>query len=127
MRVHSELGNGFQEVIYQRALANEMNKLGLSFGREVDFPVFYDGNQVGSRRADFVALDRILVELKAIKELEQRHFSQILNYLKAYKLEVGLIINFGESSLKWKRVINSRSRQESNLKLSISDQNQRNQ
>lgn len=104
-----------------------MNKLGLSFGREVDFPVFYDGNQVGSRRADFVALDRILVELKAIKELEQRHFSQILNYLKAYKLEVGLLINFGESSLKWKRVINSRSRQESNLKQSISDQNQRNQ
>ncbi|RNC83857.1 MAG: GxxExxY protein [Balneola sp.] len=108
MRVHSALGNGFPEVIYQRALADEMNKYDLSFGREVDFPVYYDGNQVGSRRADFVVLDKILIELKAIKELEQRHFSQILNYLKAYKLEVGLLINFGESKLTWKRVINSK-------------------
>ena len=107
MKVHSGLGNGFSEVTYQRALAYEMETKGLKFGREVNYSVYYQNKKVGSRRADFVVSDKILVELKAIKELEKRHYSQILNYLKAYKLEVGLLINFGESSLTWKRVIST--------------------
>ena len=108
MKVHSEIGNGFQEIIYQRALTNEMNNASLRFAREVEYPVFYNRNKVGSRRADFVVFDKILIELKAIGELEQRHYFQTLNYLKAFGLEVGLLINFGAPNLQWKRVIATR-------------------
>ena len=108
MKVHSEIGDGFQEVIYQRALADEMNNVSLRFNKEKEFPVFYQGSKVGSRSADFVVFDKILVELKSIDELEQRHYSQALNYLKAFGLEVGLLINFGAPSLQWKRVIATR-------------------
>ena len=105
--VHKFLGNGFQEVIYQRALACELAKAGLSFAREIEQEIFYKELQepIGTRRADFVIEGKVLVELKAIILLEDVHLAQILNYLKAYKLEVGLLINFGSKSLTFKRVV----------------------
>ena|SRR5665213_1267628 len=105
--VHKFLGNGFQEVIYQRALAYEFSKSGLSFAREIEQDIYYKDLQepIGTRRADFVVEGKILVELKAIIQLEDVHLAQALNYLKAYKLEVGLLINFGSKSLTFKRLI----------------------
>jgi GxxExxY protein len=105
--VHKFLGNGFQEVIYQRALAWEMSQAGLEFAREIEQDIFYKELEepIGTRRADFVVEGKILVELKAIIELEDVHMAQILNYLKAYRLEVGLLINFGSKSLTFKRLV----------------------
>lgn len=105
--VHSFLGNGFQEVIYQRALAWEMKKRGLDFAREIEQHIYYKDlpEPIGTRRADFVVEGKVLVELKAIIQLEEVHFAQTLNYLKAYKLEVGLLINFGSKSLTHKRFV----------------------
>lgn len=108
MKVHSTLGNGFQEVIYQRCLAIEMNKQDIQFAREVEMPIFYDGIEVGTRRADFIVADKIMVELKAIIELEDVHLAQALNYLEVYNLEVGLLINFGSRSLTFKRLHNKK-------------------
>ena len=104
MKVHSYLGNGFQEVIYQRALAIEMTNQGVSFAREVEMPIFYDNQNIGSRRADFVVANEIIVELKAIIQLEDVHLAQGLNYLVAYKMDKGLLINFGAKSLEIKRL-----------------------
>ena len=105
--VHSFLGNGFQEVIYQRALAWEMMQRDLSFAREIEQDIFYKDliHPIGTRRADFVVEENVLVELKAIIHLEDVHMAQVLNYLKAYKLRVGLLINFGSKSLQFKRLI----------------------
>ncbi len=105
--VHKFLGNGFQEVIYQRALAYEFHQAGLTFAREIEQQIYYKNlpEPIGTRRADFVVEDKILVELKATKQLEDVHFAQALNYLKVYKLEVGLLINFGGKSLEFKRLI----------------------
>lgn len=105
--VHKFLGNGFQEVIYQRALAYEFKNLNLEFQREIDQDIFYKDleDPIGTRRADFVVEGKVLVELKAIIQLEDVHMSQILNYLRAYKLEVGLLINFGSKSLTFKRLV----------------------
>ncbi|MGK7390199.1 MAG: GxxExxY protein [Candidatus Cyclobacteriaceae bacterium M2_1C_046] len=105
--VHKFLGNGFQEVIYQRALAYEMKKSGLEFAREIEQNIFYKElkEPIGTRRADFVVEGKVLVELKATIQLEDVHLAQILNYLKAYKLEVGLLINFGSKSLTFKRLV----------------------
>ena len=105
--VHKFLGNGFQEVIYQRALAWEMKQKGLEFAREIEQHIFYKDlpEPIGTRRADFVVEGKILVELKAIIQLEDVHLAQALNYLKAYKLEVGLLINFGSKSLTFKRIV----------------------
>jgi GxxExxY protein len=112
--VHKFLGNaclparqGFQEVIYQRALAWELSNAGLSFAREIEQEIFYKDFQepIGKRRADFVKEGKVLVELKALVELEDVHMAQVLNYLKAYKLEVGLLINFGSKSLIFKRLV----------------------
>jgi GxxExxY protein len=112
--VHKFLGNaclparqGFQEVIYQRALAWELSNAGLSFAREIEQEIFYKDFQepIGKRRADFVIEGKVLVELKALVELEDVHMAQVLNYLKAYKLEVGLLINFGSKSLTFKRLV----------------------
>ena len=105
--MHGFLGNGFQEVIYQRALAWEMSQRELEFAREIEQDIFYKDlpEPIGTRRADFVVEGKILVELKAIKELEDVHLAQALNYLKAYKLEVGLLINFGSKSLTFKRLV----------------------
>lgn len=106
MKVHSTLGNGFQEVIYQRALAIEMTKQGLSFFREMEMPIYYDEQHIGTRRVDFFVEDLIMVELKSIIELEDVHLAQAINYLEAYNMEVGLLINFGSKSLQFKRVQN---------------------
>ena len=106
MKVHGVLGNGFQEVIYQRALAIEMEKQGLSFAREMEMEIFYDEIQIGTRRVDFFVEDRIMVELKALIKLEEVHLAQAMNYCQAYNLPVGLLINFGSKRLDYKRVYN---------------------
>jgi len=105
--VHKFLGNGFQEVIYQRALAYEMYLAGLSFAREIEQDIFYKDlpDPIDTRRADFVVEDKVLVELKAITQLEDVHLAQALNYLRAYRLEVGLLINFGGRSMEFKRLV----------------------
>jgi len=105
MEVHRILGNGFQEVIYQRALAIEMAYQGLSFSREHEIDIFYKGEKIGNRRVDFFVEDKVMVEIKAIIQLEDVHLAQAINYLEAYQLEVGLLINFGSTSLQFKRVM----------------------
>lgn len=104
MKVHAALGNGFQEVIYQRALAIEMRKAELEFARELEMPIFYDGEEIGKRRVDFLVEANVMVELKALTKTEDVHLAQGLNYLVAYKLEKGLLINFGARSLEVKRL-----------------------
>lgn len=106
MEVHNHLGNGFQEVIYQRALAYEMELQGLLFRREYEMDIFYKNKRIGQRRVDFFVEDRVMVEIKAIINLEDVHLAQALNYLEAYSLETGLLINFGSRSLQFKRVMN---------------------
>jgi GxxExxY protein len=104
MKVHRTLGNGFQEVIYQRALAIEMRNQGLDFERELEMPIFYEEEQIGTRRVDFFVEDKIMVELKAIIQLQKVHLAQAINYLEAYLIEIGLLINFGSTSLEFKRL-----------------------
>lgn len=106
MKVHSTLGNGFQEVIYQRALAIEMEKQGLGFKREMEMPIFYEGIDIGTRRVDFFVDECIMVELKALIKLEDVHVAQAMNYCQAYNLPIGLLINFGAKSLEFKRIYN---------------------
>lgn len=108
MTVHGTLGNGFQEVIYQRALAIEMGLAGMNFSREFEMPIFYRGEHLGTRRVDFLVEEVVSVELKAITKLEDVHFAQAINYLEAYNLEIGLLINFGETSLNFKRLTNKK-------------------
>lgn len=108
MEVHKLLGNGFQEVIYQRALEYEMEIQGLSFAREFEMPIFYKEKQVGTRRVDFLVEGIISVELKALTQLEPVHLAQAINYLEAYNLEIGLLINFGETKLKFHRLENKK-------------------
>lgn len=105
--VHKFLGNGFQEVIYQRALAYEMAQAGLTFAREIDQEIYYKdlAKPIGTRRADFVVEGKVLVELKALTQIEDVHWAQVLNYLRAYRLEVGLLLNFGSRSLTHKRLM----------------------
>jgi GxxExxY protein len=105
--VHKFLGNGFQEVIYQRASARELYRAGLIYARELKQEIFYRelSEPIGTRRADFVVEGKILVELKAITVLDDVHLAQVLNYLKAYRLEVGLLVNFGSKSLTFKRLV----------------------
>jgi GxxExxY protein len=105
--VHKFLGNGFQEVIYQRALEWEFKQAGLDFDREIEQDIFYKQlvKPIGTRRADFVVENKVLVELKAVIQLEDVHLAQTLNYLKAYRLEVGLLINFGSKSMTFKRLV----------------------
>ncbi len=106
VEVHKFLGNGFQEVIYQRAFGYEMYKAGLDFARELEQEIYYKDmvEPIGTRRADFIVDGKILVELKARVQLEDVHMAQTLNYLRAYKLEIGLLINFGSKSLEFKRL-----------------------
>jgi GxxExxY protein len=110
IEVHNHLGNGFQEIIYQRALAVEFALQGLNFQREFEMPLFYKGEPIGTRRVDFFVEDKIMVEIKAIMQLEDVHLAQAINYLEAYKMEVGLLINFGSKSLDFKRVMNKKSK-----------------
>jgi GxxExxY protein len=111
MSVHSALGNGFQEVIYQRAMAIEMADEGISFSREHEMPIYYKQQQIGTRRVDFLVEGIISVELKAIIKMEDVHLAQAINYLEAYDLEIGLLINFGAKSLEFKRVQNKKFKQ----------------
>ena len=110
MRVHSTLGNGFQEVIYQRALEIEMALEGLGFIREMEMPIFYRSEQIGTRRVDFFVEGEIMVELKSLIQLEDVHLAQAINYLEAYNIKTGLLINFGSQSLQFKRLLNRKYR-----------------
>jgi GxxExxY protein len=105
MEVHNALGNSFQEVIYQRALEIEMGQQGLRASREHELDIFYKGIKIGNRRVDFFVEEKVMVEIKAVKELEDVHLAQAINYLEAYELEVGLLLNFGSRSLQFKRVM----------------------
>lgn len=107
-RVHNTLGNGFQEVIYQRALEIEFRNMGLDFAREFEMPIFYLNEQIGTRRVDFLVQDKISVELKAIIKIEDVHLSQAMNYLEAYNLEIGLLINFGSKRMEFHRFSNKK-------------------
>jgi len=105
MEVHRYLGNGFQEVIYQRALSIELKNCGLEFSREHEMEIFYKGDVIGKRRVDFFVEGKIMVELKAVIQLEDVHLAQAINYLEAYAMKIGLLINFGNTSLQFKRVM----------------------
>lgn len=111
MAVHKALGNGFQEVIYQRALAIELTDGGLGFEREKEMPIYYKQQHIGTRRVDFLVDDLVSVELKALTKMEDVHLAQAINYLEAYDLEIGLLINFGSKSLEFKRLINAKFNQ----------------
>jgi len=108
MTVHSFLGNGFQEVIYQRALAIELGLEEINFRREFEMPIFYRNERIGLRRVDFLVEEMLSVELKAVSKIEDVHLAQAINYLEAYNLEIGLLINFGERSLSFKRLTNKK-------------------
>lgn len=107
MEVHTHLGNGFPEIIYHRALSIELNSSGLNFKDEFEMPVNYKGKRIGKRRVDFFIENSIMVEIKAVINLEDTHLAQAMNYVEAYNLEVGLLINFGAKSLQFKRVYNN--------------------
>jgi len=108
MRVHAALGNGFQEVIYQRALAIEFQDSGIDFKREFEMPIFYKTHHIGTRRVDFLVEEILSVELKALIALDPVHLTQAMNYLEAYNLEIGLLLNFGAPSLQFKRLTNKK-------------------
>jgi len=108
MKVHNTLGNGFQEVIYQRCLAIELERTALGFAREIEQEIYYDGIHVGTRRADFIIENDIVLEIKAVINLEDVHLAQAKNYLVAYNKPIGLLINFGSTSLQFKKVFNSK-------------------
>ena len=106
MKVHNKLGPGFQEVIYQRCLAIELNRVGIEFIREKKHTIYYDEYKVGTRRADFVVENKVVVELKAVVNLEDVHLAQAKNYVVAYDFPLGLLINFGNQSLQQKLLFN---------------------
>ncbi len=108
MRVHTKMGNGFQEVIYQRCLAIEFAKAKIDFVREMEMEIYYETELVGLRRVDFFVADKIMIELKAKTEIEPAHLNQTINYLEAYNMEVGLLINFGAPSLQFHRFTNKK-------------------
>ena len=113
MKVHSTLGNGFQEVIYQRALTIELTKAKIEFVREQEIPIYYEGEEIGTRRADFLVEGEVMVEIKAVIKMEDVHLAQGLNYLVAYELDKGLLINFGAQSLEVKRLRQPRNKNKS--------------
>lgn len=106
MEVHKILGNGFQERIYQKALAIEFRLRNIPFQREFNMPISYKGEHLGTRRVDFLVEEVVSVEIKAVTKMDDAHLNQALNYLEAYNLEIGLLINFGSKSLEFKRLIN---------------------
>lgn len=111
MEVHRHLRNGFQEVVYQRALAIELSLRNIEFEREKEMPLEYKGHHIGTRRVDFFIEQKIMLEIKALVELTDVHLTQAINYLEAYGLEIGLLINFGNTSLQFKRVIKPKGNQ----------------
>jgi GxxExxY protein len=115
MKVHAALGNGFQEVIYQRAMEIELEEMNVQFKREFEMPIYYKGREIGLRRVDFFVEGKIMVELKAIIQLENVHLAQAKNYLEAYNMQVGLLINFGSASLQFKRLENNKYTSNNNL------------
>lgn len=117
MKVHNTLGNGFQEVIYQRCLAIELERAGISFVREQEHTIYYEGINVGTRRADFVVEGKVIVELKALVNLEDVHLAQAKNYVVAYDFPIGLLINFGATSLQFKKIFNPKYNQKSNKSI----------
>ena len=108
MKVHRVIGPGFPEIIYMRCLCIELKKSGLNFETEVERDIFYEGIKVGSRRLDLIVENKVIVELKAVTEVEPLFYNQIINYLKIFKIEIGLLINFGNISLQYRRFANSR-------------------
>ena len=108
MKVHNTLGCGFQEVVYQKALAIEMRLQGLAFEQEREMSIYYSGELVGKRRVDFFVENLVMVELKALEKVESIHKNQAINYLEAYGIADGLLINFGGLSLDFKRVYNKK-------------------
>lgn len=114
MEVHKTLGNGFQEVVYQRALAVELKLRNIVFQRELEMQLHYKGENVGTRRVDFFVEEKVMVELKAIIQLEEVHLAQALNYLEAYNMKTGLLINFGAKSLQFKRLLNKKYKPQTN-------------
>ena len=127
MKVHSLLGNGFQEIIYQRALAIEMTLAGLSFEMEKEMKIYYRGHQVGTRRSDFFVEEKIMVEIKAKSNLDDINLNQAMNYLEAYNMEIGLLINFGGKSLQFKRVHNNKIIKDSTKTNQVNQKKQGNQ
>jgi GxxExxY protein len=107
MEVHKYLGNGFQEVVYQRALSIELNLQNIEHEREKEMSISYKGYDIGTRRVDFFVEEKIMVEIKAVINLEDVHLAQAMNYVEAYNMEIGLLINFGAKSLQFKRVHNN--------------------
>ena len=105
MEVHNHLGNGFQEFVYQRALSIEMNLQDIAHEREKEMPLTDKDYNIGTRRVDFFVEKKIMVEIKAVKELEDVHLAQAINYLEAYNMEIGLLLNFGNTRLQFKRVM----------------------
>ena len=111
MTVHNEIGSGFLEAVYQEALEKEFYFQGIPYGCEILLPIYYKGEVLSKKyTADFVCYENIIVELKAVSSLSSEHKAQVLNYLKAAKFELGLLINFGESKLKYERLIRVNSR-----------------
>ena len=106
MKVHTTLGNGFQEIIYQRALEIELQDAAINFKKEFSMPIFYKEKLIGKRRVDFFIEEKVMVELKSVINLENVHLAQAKNYLEAYNIQVGLLINFGNTSLQFKRLEN---------------------
>lgn len=124
MEVHRHLGNGFQEVVYQRALSLELNLQHLQHEREKEMPLQYKGYDIGTRRVDFFVMDKIMVEIKAVIQLEDVHLAQAINYLEAYKMETGLLINFGNTSLQFKRVSKPKTKNQNQNQSPSQNQNQ---
>ena len=120
-KVHNKLGNGFMEIVYQRALAIEMEKVGLNFSREPEIPIYYDGEEIGIRRVDFIIEKNVILELKAVSNLDETHLAQSLNYLEAFNFDTGLIINFGAPSLNFKRLINSKFKNKSMQSVNVQE------
>jgi GxxExxY protein len=108
MKVHSTIGRGFPEYIYQRALAIELSKTDLEIKKEMEWPVYYDGQLVGKRRVDFMVNGKILIEIKAVALYEPSHLNQIINYLQAFQIPIGILINFGKEKLEFKRFTNNK-------------------
>jgi len=110
MKVHGKMRNGYPELIYHRCLAIEFEKEKIAFRSEVELPIFYEGIAVGKRRVDFLIENAVVLEIKAVSELNDTHLAQALNYLEGFNLEIGLLLNFGSKSLEIKRIINNKAK-----------------
>lgn len=110
MKVHSHFGLGFPEVVYKRALIIELEFLGLQFSTEIEKDIFYHDQLIAKRRLDLIVESKLLIELKALPEVDKKCHNQIINYLKIFSFEVGLLLNFGRDRLEFKRFANSKGK-----------------